>query len=295
MLAQESPPGGFEVVIAVSDAADRADLAAAAALAGLDPRVRTVTAARPGPAAARNAGMAAARGNRIALLDDDCVAQPGWLAAGSARLDEVDLVQGRVWPLEPTTTRYDRTIHVVELTWLWESCNLFVRRAALERTGGFDETWNPTGRAGRHWGEDADWGWRLLGDGATYAFEAAAEVRHEVFHPGFGDWLRYEAQVRWFPLLVREHPGVRRRFPHGVFLTERHVTLTAAAGLLAGAGVARALGRRRTAALTAAVAAVPLLSPLRFAAGEAPHQVLREAVHFGALVYGSARYRRILL
>ena len=31
-----------------------------------------------GPAAARNAGVAAASADRILLLDDDCVPQPGW-------------------------------------------------------------------------------------------------------------------------------------------------------------------------------------------------------------------------
>ncbi len=46
-----------------------------------DSRVRVIRQDNKGPAAARNAGIASARGAFLAFTDDDCVPEPGWLAA----------------------------------------------------------------------------------------------------------------------------------------------------------------------------------------------------------------------
>src|SRR3954453_11117240 len=50
----------------------------------------------PGPAGARNVGVAAASAPLIAFTDADCVPAPGWLRAGVTALELADLVQGRV-------------------------------------------------------------------------------------------------------------------------------------------------------------------------------------------------------
>jgi glycosyltransferase involved in cell wall biosynthesis len=44
-------------------------------------RLRLIYAKHGGPAAARNRGLEAARGQIVAFTDDDCRPQPGWLAA----------------------------------------------------------------------------------------------------------------------------------------------------------------------------------------------------------------------
>jgi glycosyltransferase involved in cell wall biosynthesis len=79
LAALEYPRDRFEVVV-VGDGDDRA----AEVLAdSLPEEIRTDLALSPGsgPAAARNAGAARARGRFVAFTDDDCAPAPAWLSA----------------------------------------------------------------------------------------------------------------------------------------------------------------------------------------------------------------------
>lgn len=295
VLRQSLPGRDFEVIIAVSDAASVADQAAAEVLARDDPRVRVTVADRLGPGAARNAGIAGAGAPAIAFLDDDCEAAPGWLEAGLARLDAVDLVQGRTLPAAAPPARRARTLWIDHLSYLWEACNLFVRRDLIERAGGFDADWNPTGRPGRHIFEDTEWGWRLVRAGARYAFEPDALVNHGVFARSLAEWLESQWRLRYFPLMVRTAPDVRARFHRRYFITRRHLHLSVGAALLAVGAAARVAGARRLGAAVAGAGAVGVLSPLRFKVAEAVEVTVGEAVELSALVYGSIRWRRLVL
>lgn len=304
VLGQELSPGeSLEVVIAVSDPEDAEDLAAAAQLARGDARVRVVKATAPGPGAARNVGIRAATGPCLAFLDDDCRAQPGWLAAGVAALEQADLVQGRTRPAGDVP-RYHHSLSVEPLSCLWESCNLFVRRDAIDRGGDFDQAWNPTGRVGGHMGEDVEWGWRLVRAGARTGAAPAALVLHDVTPRDYVGYLRYQAQLRYFPRLFRVAPECRRIFLGGRFVNRRHVALTAAVGIGGAAVVATALDHRGTGRLLALGAIAAYLSPLRGAvlrgglragAIDMARRAPIEAVEVLAAAYGSARWRRLLL
>lgn len=74
----KAPKGGYEVIV-VDDGTD-------ADLSFIEKRwkLRLIRQANAGPAKARNAGVAAARGSKVAFLDDDCVPARDWLL----RLDE---------------------------------------------------------------------------------------------------------------------------------------------------------------------------------------------------------------
>jgi GT2 family glycosyltransferase len=77
LAAQQYPRSRFEVVVVDDGSA----IPAAPITEEYDDRlqVRVRRQANAGPAAARNQGGMSARGCYIAFIDDDCVAEPGWL------------------------------------------------------------------------------------------------------------------------------------------------------------------------------------------------------------------------
>jgi GT2 family glycosyltransferase len=164
----------FEVVVAANGSRD--DSAAVARAAGAS----VVELPRPNRAAARNAGAAAARSERIAFLDADCVPESGWLEALIAGLDEAELAGGAVkleagsppngWERLDLLWRFDQERNVAQG---WSvSANLAIRRAAFETLGGFDPGY-------RHVGEDVDLCVRARECGFRLAYVPGAVVRHE--------------------------------------------------------------------------------------------------------------------
>ena len=78
------PDCAVEVLVADNSADGNAAAVVEGAATGLP--VRMIHVPQPGVATVRNAGVAAARGELVAFLDDDCEAPPGWLAAHVATL-----------------------------------------------------------------------------------------------------------------------------------------------------------------------------------------------------------------
>ena len=65
-------------------------------------RVRRVVESAPGLSRARNRGAAESTGDLVAYLDDDAIAEPGWLGALAAEFNDprVMAVTGRILPLK---------------------------------------------------------------------------------------------------------------------------------------------------------------------------------------------------
>lgn len=170
------PPGAFETVVAL-------DAAAPALPEG------AVRGARPGASSARNAGWRAARAPVVLFLDDDVLPDLGLvarhLAAHAERPAVEDAVLGDVrWAAELRVTPFMRWLErglqfdfgsiVGEdagPTRLY-TANASVKRALLERVGGFDEERLPFGY------EDLDLGLRLAAHGLRLRYDRAASAEH---------------------------------------------------------------------------------------------------------------------
>ncbi|MFN2464912.1 MAG: glycosyltransferase family 2 protein [Candidatus Dormibacteria bacterium] len=293
VLRQELPAGTeLEVAIAVSDPAAAADLEAAMELAA-DPRVRVATAERPGPAAARNAGIRAARGEALAFIDDDCRPRAGWLEQGLLALAGADLVQGRTVAMDGRPG-LAHAVNVAPLSWLWEGCNLFCR-AEIARSQQFDQDWNPTGREGGHSGEDTEWGWRVVRAGARAAAAPGAVVEHEVRSWTLREDLAYQFGSRHLPALFRVAPEARGHFTGGYFLTKRHIMLAGAATLLTAGAAAAVAGQRGLGRLALGAGAAVYLSGFRGDVEGLLSYALGDAVLVGSAILNSARSRRLVL
>ena len=154
---------------------------------GVDPRtvLDVIDAAHAGPAAARNAGVARARGDILAFIDDDCTADPRWLAALVARLesDREAAIGGRVINAL-ADNRYARASHLLvshlyryyheqrrgQLPFFTTN-NLGMRTETMTRVGPFDAGY-------RFAAEDRDWSDRCLLAGRPLVYEPEAVVHH---------------------------------------------------------------------------------------------------------------------
>ena len=161
-----------------------------------------------GPAAARNTGWRAARGEVIAFTDDDTIPDPVWAAAGIGTFDRnpaLAAATGRTEvPLPPRPTDYERNESGLA-TAEFITANCFVRRAVLEEIGGFDERFRIA------WREDSDLHFALLERGSKIMKVPEAVVVHPVRPAPWGVSLRMQRKAQYEALLAKKHPELYRR------------------------------------------------------------------------------------
>jgi GT2 family glycosyltransferase len=203
----------FEVIV-VEDPKNKAQLPAADA--GI--QVRAMRAEQPGASHARNAGWRAAENPVVLFLGDDILPAPDLLARHAALHDQhpgddVGVLGHVGWARE-----LDRTAFMV---WLDHgiqfnypsihgtdagpghlyTANVSLKRAALERVGGFDAERYP------FLYEDIDLGVRLFEQGfrLIYDKEATAEHLHDVTLERWKSRMAIQARAEreW----IRNHPG----------------------------------------------------------------------------------------
>ena len=231
---QDRPRGDWEVIIA-DDAASAAtrvvvESAARTVLAGVPVRYLPITATQ-GPAAARNAGWRAARGEIIAFTDDDCLPEAGWLSAGASAFDDpaLDASGGRmIVPLPPAPTDYERDAAGLERA-EFATANAWSRRAALQAVGGFDERFTAA------WREDSDLQFALLTGGFTVGRVPEAVVVHPVRPALWGVSLGQQRKSQFDALVYRNFPRLYRARisagpPGGYYLIVLLLVVAAGAG-----------------------------------------------------------------
>ncbi len=190
LAAQELAEGWFEVIVVDNGSTTPLDTVRARW-----PGVRFLDCPTRGPGPARNVGVAAARAPRLAFIDADMRAAPGWLAAGIRALDRsrsghvggdvrIDLADpGRMTGVEAFESVFGYRM------------DLYIAREGFTGTGNLFITPETFAAAGPFGGigtqEDKDFGQRAtrLGRPPVYAPEAVA------FHPPRPDFA--DMRARW--------------------------------------------------------------------------------------------------
>ena len=180
-LAEQDGAAELDVVVVDDGSPDRAAVDEATASSPLSPRV--VRTPGRGPAAARNLGARAAKGDVVLFLDDDCEPAPAWATRLAAAVSEAAPVaaghtvsprqaSAAVRASQSITNRLLRASLTADGALAFApSCNLACRREVVVRLP-FDERFPDAA------GEDRDWWARVIDAGIAGGYEPDALVVH---------------------------------------------------------------------------------------------------------------------
>jgi glycosyltransferase involved in cell wall biosynthesis len=257
LAAQEYPNDRFEVVVADDGSRRPPQEIVASAAKQLNVRLVLESAAH-GPAAARNAAAAQARGEFLAFTDDDCEPAPNWLRSLAARLTTcpTHLIGGRTFNALSENIYSEASQALIDIIYahfnphpeqakFFATNNLAMPATEFRAVGGFASSFR--------FAEDREFCDRWLHHGRRmiYAPEVAVYHRHPLsllslwrqhFHYGRGAFLFHRVRARrgWgqlrtepiFYLKLFRYPlastGATRRLLMEALLTE--IQLANAAG-----------------------------------------------------------------
>ena len=185
----EVPEGcAYEVIVADNGSHERTVQVCAEAAAEFAGNLRHVYVLARGGANAGNAGLEEARGNIIAILDDDILPRRDWLTTVWREFStdpELDGLSGRVElaneaDLPVGIRRQNQRMKFESLSdaySLFAGCNVAVRRSLIDRVGFFDPDFGPSSQFFS--AEDCDFFYRAWKAGAKMIYEPALFVTHD--------------------------------------------------------------------------------------------------------------------
>lgn len=191
---------------------------------------QVVGQARGRLAAARNAGIRAARGEIVCFTDGDCIPRPDWLAQLTTTLRKPDIIGCKgVYATRQTELlarfvqieyedKYDRLRTQRRIDFIDTYCAAY-RREVLLANNGFDETFPHL--------EDQELSFRLATRGYQMVFQPGAVVYHG--HPtGLAEYFRKKFIIGfWKAQVVRRFPGRGLRDSHTPQILKVQLTLMA--------------------------------------------------------------------
>jgi cellulose synthase/poly-beta-1,6-N-acetylglucosamine synthase-like glycosyltransferase len=236
LAAQTVPSTHYEVIVVDDGSTD--DTAAVAARLG----ARVLRQANAGPAAARNRGVSAARGEVILFTDADCAPAPDWIEQMLAPLADPHItgskgvyrtrqrhLAARFIQIE-YQDRYDYTAKHAYIDFI-DTYAAAYRRQALLASGGFSTRF-PFASV-----EDQELSFRLARAGHKMLFNPQAVVYHQ--HPE--SWWHYARRKfkigYWKTLVLRWHPDKAWRDSHTPSNVKWQLLLAALSAPLAAASL----------------------------------------------------------
>jgi len=149
----------------------------------------------------RNEGVHRAQADWIAFIDDDCEADPLWLATALPRTQKYDVfgIEGCTEiPVPEKKTLTYKGLQRLSAQGGYQTCNMFYRKATFLEVGGFDLNFP-------FYLEDTDLAWSFLDRGKNIVFLENAIVRHPVPPPEVKRVLSNALRVRLVPYLYKKH------------------------------------------------------------------------------------------
>lgn len=246
--------------------------------------------------AKRNAGIKLGRGALIGFIDDDCLPKAGWVAMAAKYMEKNPLhagVAGRTIVEEATGASYPRREFKRLENQGFRTNNIFYRKDILVKVGGFDPRFT-------FQREDVDMAFSILRIGLSIGYCSDIQVFH--LHRSGENWdlLKNCRNRRFDPLLFKKHPELYRQWIKTPVTPSIAAVMALHGFFVAGVCAGLAIGLLGACDL-ACVLALSLRRnlPAGFHGGQIARDWLLYCVSpfvlFGALGYGSVKFKKILL